>query len=277
MGLKRRITLGFMGIVAILLIAGMVSFIELSMLGRETDKIFDSTRRNSDYASEMLKSLSSQNNAFIKMLAFDDNSYDTICYNSIDRLEEVLTSARRHSLQPEFIDSMVMNARQIRTLCSNFADARDSLNRLAEARRLVQLADSTHTTTPATVSVRDQRSTTIPIYNDYRVVYNNTMEMVSGYLTLSQDALAPDAQQLHHNAYRAVTPVMISLLVMIVVVLMLYYFTMIICVNPIISINKSLINFLNFKIPFAPKCYKRDEAEQLCENISALIKGSKKQ
>lgn len=264
-----------MGIVSILLISGMVSFVELSLLGRETDKVFVSTRRSSDYAGEMLKALSSQNNAFVKMLAFDDKSYDTICYRSLVRFEQVLNEAREHSLNPEYIDSMSVRSLHLRTLCSEFIAARDSLDRLAEARRLVQLADSTVVVEPVVVSGKDRRAATIPIYNNFRIVHNNTMEMVSGYLTLSQDALAPDAQRLHQNAYRAVTPVMISLLVMIIVVLMLYYFTMLTCVNPIVAINKSLASYIDFKIPFAPKCYRRDEAEQLCERVDSLIKGSK--
>lgn len=276
MGLKRRITLGFMGIVSILLISGMVSFIELSMLGRETDKVFVSTRRSSDYAGEMIKELSQQNNAFVKMLAFGDKSFDTICFRSLDRFEQVLTKAREHSSSPEYIDSMVVRSSHLRTICNDFIVARDSLDRLAEALRLVQLADTTAVAAPVVVSSKDRRATIIPIYNGYRVEHNQTMEMVNGYLTLTQDALAPDAQRLHHNAYRAVTPVMISLLVMIIVVLMLYYFTMLTCVNPIVAISRSLSNYIDFKIPFAPKCYKRDEAEQLCERVDSLIKGSKK-
>lgn len=40
----------------------------------------------------------------------------------------------------------------------------------------------------------------------------------------TQSSLAPRTEQLKRNAYRAVTPVLISLLVMIAIVLMLYYF-----------------------------------------------------
>ncbi len=282
MGLKRRITLGFMGIVSILLISGMVSFIELSLLGRETDKIFESTRRNSDFAGEMIRNLSSQNSTFVKMLAFEDNTLDSICYRSFDQLGEVLNRAHTHSATSEHIDSMSMRSQQMRNICSNFIAARDSLNKLAEARRIIQLVDSSQSDSTAThtvearVSDEELSATTISIYDQYQSHYNSMMEMVNLYLSLSQDALNPDAQRLHHNAYRAVTPVMISLFVMIIVVLMLYYFTMIICVNPIIAINNSLKNFMSYKISFAPKCYRRDEAEELCEGINKLIKESKK-
>lgn len=61
------------------------------------------------------------------------------------------------------------------------------------------------------------------------------------------------------NAYRAVTPVLISLVVMIAIVLMLYYFMSVYCVNPIIRMNKGLGDYLSFRVPFAVKADCKDE------------------
>lgn len=67
------------------------------------------------------------------------------------------------------------------------------------------------------------------------------------------------------NAYRAVTPVLISLVVMIATVLMLFYFTMLYCVNPIVAMNKGLGQYLTFRIPFAVKAECKDEILELKE------------
>lgn len=77
------------------------------------------------------------------------------------------------------------------------------------------------------------------------------------------------------NAYRAVTPVLISLVVMIAIVLMLYYFMSIYCVHPIVRMNKGLGDFLTFRIPFAVKGELKDEVLELKEKIDTLIALSK--
>ena len=87
----------------------------------------------------------------------------------------------------------------------------------------------------------------------------------------TQRSLAPRAEQLKKNAYRAVTPVLISLVVMIATVLMLFYFTMLYCVNPIVAMNKGLGQYLTFRIPFAVKAECKDEILELKEKIEALV------
>ena len=91
------------------------------------------------------------------------------------------------------------------------------------------------------------------------------------YMTSTQSSLAPRAEQLKKNAYRAVTPVLISLVVMIATVLMLFYFTMLYCVNPIVAMNKGLGQYLTFRIPFAVKAECKDEILELKEKIEALV------
>ena len=90
-------------------------------------------------------------------------------------------------------------------------------------------------------------------------------------VTSTQSSLAPRAEQLKKNAYRAVTPVLISLVVMIATVLMLFYFTMLYCVNPIVAMNKGLGQYLTFRIPFAVKAECKDEILELKEKIEALV------
>ena len=94
-------------------------------------------------------------------------------------------------------------------------------------------------------------------------------------MSATHEGLPPRAEQLDRNAYRAVMPVLISLIVMIAIVLMLYYFITIYCVNPILSLRKSLADWLAFRLPFAPKSECRDELLELKENIETLINQNK--
>lgn len=106
---------------------------------------------------------------------------------------------------------------------------------------------------------------------EFEGVYNRLSAAVKAYMTSTQSSLAPRTEQMKKNAYRAVTPVLISLLVMIAIVLMLYYFMSIYCVNPILDMNRSLGNFLTFKMPFAVRSECKDEVLELKEKIDTLI------
>ena len=94
-------------------------------------------------------------------------------------------------------------------------------------------------------------------------------------MTSTQSSLAPRAEQMKKNAYRAVTPVLISLVVMIAIVLMLFYFMSIYCVTPIERMNKGLGDWLSFRVPFAVKGDLKDEVLELKEKIESLINISK--
>ena len=91
----------------------------------------------------------------------------------------------------------------------------------------------------------------------------------------TQGSLAPHTEQLKKNAYRAVTPVLISLLVMIAIVLLLYYFMLLYCVNPILHLNRSLGEYLQFRIPYRPKGDFQDELQEINEKVETLVALSK--
>ena len=78
------------------------------------------------------------------------------------------------------------------------------------------------------------------------------------------------------NAYRAVTPVLISVAVMIAIVLMLYYFMSIYCVSPVVRMNKSLGDWLSFRTPFNVKGDLRTRSSN-SRRIETLIQPVEKQ
>ncbi|MEE1167466.1 MAG: hypothetical protein UHS52_00435, partial [Alistipes sp.] len=82
--------------------------------------------------------------------------------------------------------------------------------------------------------------------------------------------------RLSHTARRSVTPVFISLLVMFVVVLMLYFFLKRLFVKPILRINRSLGDYLAYKVPFDKSISCRDEIEELRDRVDTLISKSNK-
>ena len=97
----------------------------------------------------------------------------------------------------------------------------------------------------------------------YSKAYDKLTGSIKNYMISTQSSLAPRTEQLKRNAYRAVTPVLISLLVMIAIVLMLYYFVSAYLVRPVLAMNKSLGDYLRFGLPFRIKAEVKDEVAEL--------------
>ncbi|MFI3258897.1 MAG: hypothetical protein R3Y16_02240 [Rikenellaceae bacterium] len=260
MGLRRRVSFGFMSIVGVLLLSGLVSFVELNTLSNDTDEILGADRRYKVLSSQMLDALRNHNVAFVQMAAFGDRSLDSLCIASMDRLDFVIADAQTDALVPDVVDSLGVIAAQLREVSTRFLNAPKFDASYAELFEEIPNLDS------LAASFSRRR------YTEYQPAYDQMLLTIDLYIAESQNALIPSADQLHRNAYRAVTPVLISLSVMIVIVLMLFYFMMTYSVVPVININRSLKDYLAYKVPFAPKGERRDEMQELCERVEQLIK-----
>ena len=222
-GLRKRVTVGFLSIVCLLFFSGMVSFLELSHLSRDTGEILKANKRNIELAKEMLDAAHEQNIALIRLSVFGDRSCDSLCRKSMERLLAFGGAAR---------------------------------------------ADSPAALRPDSLGGRWYSE-------EYQALYGRLTAAIKSYMTSTQSSLVPRAEQMKKNAYRAVTPVLISLAVMIAIVLMLFYFMSIYCVTPIERMNKGLGDWLSFRVPFAVKGDLKDEVLELKEKIESLINISK--
>ena len=104
-GLRKRVTVGFLSIVCLLFISGMLSFFELSHLSRDTGDILKASRRNIELAKEILDAAHNLNVALIHSSVLGERHYDTISRASMRRLEEVWLTAQSEALDKSFLDS----------------------------------------------------------------------------------------------------------------------------------------------------------------------------
>lgn len=249
-GLRRRVTIGFMSIVVLLFFSGMISFFELSTLSYDTGEILKASKRNMQLAKEMLDAAHEHNVALIHLSVLGDLEYDSMCRRSVDRLERVLATADAEALDRSTLDSLTFTIAQVRLLTDSYL--------AFGANGTGQYVDRNW------------------YKYQYESLYGRLTSDIKGYMTSTQSSLVPRAEQLSKNAYRAVTPVLISLVVMIAIVLMLFLFMTIYCVNPIVRMNRSLGDYILFKMPFQLKADCRDEMLELKEKIETLIAMSKK-
>ena len=260
-GMRKRVTVGFLSIVCLLFFSGMVSFIELSRLSRDTGEILGANQRNIELAREMLDAVHAQNVAMVRRSVFGDRSYDSLCRAGVDRLEQALLTAQAEALDKSYLDSLAFATTELRVLTDNFLASGiggASADSLSGSRAGVRTA------------VVDSLGSRW--YNKvYEVQYDKLISAINNYMTSTQSSLAPRAERMKTNAYRAVTPVLISLVVMIAIVLMLYYFILVYCVSPVERMDKGLENYLSFRVPFAVKGELKDEMLTLKEKIESLI------
>ena len=259
-GMHKRVTVGFLSIVCLLFFSGMVSFLELSHLSRDTGEILKANKRNIELAKEMLDAAHEQNIALIKLSVFGDRSCDSLCRASMERLESTLSVAQGEALEKSFLDSLAFATTELRLLTDNY------------------LAFGGVGTANAAAAVAAGRADSLGSrwYSDeYQALYGRLTAAIKSYMTSTQSSLVPRAEQMKKNAYRAVTPVLISVAVMIAIVLMLFYFMSIYCVTPIERMNKGLGDWIAFRVPFAVKGDFKDEVLDLKEKIETLINISK--
>lgn len=284
-GLRKRVTVGFLSIVILLFFSGMVSFLELSHLSSDTGNILEASQRNISLAKEMLDAVHDQNVALIHISVFGDRSYDSLCRVSLERLENTLLIAQQEAVDKSFLDSLAFATTELRLLTDTFMAytepeiAPDSGAIFHEEITIEPLTDADSV---GTMTFEFDTSDPNPLdvgnvtggkwYNDeYEVLYSRLTAAIKSYMTSTQSSLAPRAEQMKKNAYRAVTPVLISLAVMIAIVLMLYYFMWIYCVSPILRMNKGLNDFIMFRMPFAVQGELNDEMRELKEKIDSLV------
>lgn len=286
-GIRKRVTVGFLSIVCLLFFSGMLSFLELNVLSRDTGEILKANRRNIELAKEMLDAAHEQSMAFMRLSLYGEAQYDSLCRAGMERLERTLAVAREEAVDKSFLDSLAFTTTELRLLTDRLlaasAEQRAHEQRLAveaEQRRLLRSIDSLSPIAADTLETQSteslfSREANLAAQATHDRLYHRLTAAIQNYMTSTQSSLAPRTEQLRKNAYRAVTPVLISLLVMIAIVLLLYYFMLLYCVNPILKINRSLGDYLQFRIPFRPKGDFRDELQQINEKIETLINSSK--
>lgn len=286
-GMRKRVTIAFFSIVALLFLSGMLSLIELNRLSRDTEDILRANQRNISLAKEMLDAAHRQNMAYIRVAIYRDWHYDSVCRNSMTRLEECVATARAEAIDSTMLDTLTLATSSLKQLTERelqrFALQREREEQVARMAALQYVVDTLSSVEVIDTVVAQKVVAPAPTVADfveqeqYEQTFSSLTSAIQDYMTSTQGSLAPRTEQLKKNAYRAVTPVLISLGVMILIVLLLYYFMMHYCVNPIVRIARSLSEFVQFRMPYRPKGDFQDELKEINESIDTITSLSRQQ
>ena len=232
-GFGKKVSVAFLSVVALLAASGVISLFELSNLSLDTDEILAASHSDIETAKNLLSSAHDHSRAMIDIAVFENESSRERCNEALKEIGAHIESVRSNApLQMQgCLDTLALYGAELQQLAENYGAP------------LEVSADSV-----MTVFTRNYGHSW---YTDnYEPAYNNFVDQVKRYISLSHGELAPRAEQLSKNAYRSVAPVLISLAVMIAIVLMLYYFVYIYAVKPILKMNRALADYLSFKIPY---------------------------
>lgn len=257
-GIGKRITIAFLSIVTLLTISGVISLFELSNLSYDTEAILSANSRDMEVSKNVLRSAHEHSRAMIDVAILGNEDKKENCRKVMTEFDAFIASMRKNapaSMQGN-LDTLSLYGAQLRMLTENYSST--------ETVVIDSLTVEVHKV--------DGRKWYVEVYEP---AYDRFTAQLERYITLSHSVLAPRAAQLSKNAYRSVTPVLISLTVMIVILLMLYYFIYIYGVNPIKRMNRSLADHISFKLPYKAKAEMIDEIKELNDNIENIINLSK--
>ena len=261
-GIRKRVSIGFLSIVVLLFFSGLVSLFELNHMSADIDIILSTNRKSIEISEGMLDAVRANDRAVMRYAVMRDTSYLDSCRMRFMDLSNKIAQARQETSN---------------SAASLFDLLDESVGQLNGVfAQLKQSNAVENSMLPDSMRVGQQPYDGDVWYDEvYMPVYNKTCSQITQLLTHSQSYLTPRAERLSRNAYRAVTPVFISLVVMIVILLMFYYFIMIYTVKPIVEINKSLGDWIRYKLPVIIKAECRDELEELKSKIESVTSNAK--
>ena len=265
-GIRKRVTIGFLSIVVLLFFSGLVSLYELNHMSTDIESILASNKRSIELSETMLDAIRANDRAVVNYAILRDTIYADSCRVTAEAFRAKIAQARGESNKSaaSLFDSLDSYA-------ANMDEAVEQLLMSRTIEHQIELA----------------MADTLGLYNSfdgrqwydktYLPAYNTTSNSIMRVMSDAQTSLTPRAERLSRNAYRAVTPVFISLVVMIAILLMFYYFIVVAVIKPILEMNSSLGDSIRYKIPFGIKAECRDEMKELQEKIESVMNNPKSQ
>lgn len=261
-GIRKRITIGFLSIIVLLFFSGLVSLFELNHMSADIDIILASNRNSIAISEGMLDAIRANDRAVIRYAVLRDTAYVDSCRVRYINLAVKIKKAREETSKSaaSLFDSLDTSAARLNEVVEQLRKSRNVENSL----------------------LPDSLAGDKILYNgndwynkEYMPIYNTASGQILQILSYAQNSLTPRAERLSRNAYRAVTPVFISLVVMIVILLMFYYFILMYAVKPIVEMNKSLGEWMRYKLPFMVKTECHDELKELKDKIESVTNNAK--
>lgn len=238
--IRKKIKVGFLVLVGLLLFSGMVSLFELTRLSKRTRSLLESSYYNLELSKRMLDAVEQQNSSLLQMILFQESEYDSLYVAGSHEFDTALTEAAEIEQVQTELDSIVVARDRYRALVHRFFDEHHNTD-------------------------------VVWFLGMYKTTYNRLTTSIKEYMTNSQYSLVSRATQLENNAYRAIMPGIITLVVAIVIALIFMFMIDFYYTRPIVKLQKGLDGYLRHNVPFRVRTGGSDEVGRLEDSIEALV------
>lgn len=250
MGIRKKISLGFVVIGSILFLSSVIAVFEFSRMQRSVTGLM-TANINSINTSRMLMELTDEYNFILISRVIIDSS---------------ITSAE--ILYDDRFDSYIA------TIKGNFS----SKNEIAIADSLalsyskyLSVISGSRGIMSAGIEQRKEwyENELKPVFSDLRK-YKKELGLIT------QTALAQNSNELHEGYYRSIMPGIIAVGAGIVLVLLFNYFINIYFISPILLISKGIKNYRDFRKSYSVQLDNQDEIEEINIEVRNIIEENKK-
>lgn len=240
-GLRQKILYGFIILGCLLFFSGAVSFFELLRLTHNTKSIMDTNRTDIELSKKMLDAVQEQNTALLKIVGGYVVNADSIVMRSVNEFNEAFDEAYAlHKSTDRLMDVELAKIRYNETVNQIFVD-----------------------------SIRNEN------IEWFAEVYSNSYYeltlAIKNFMLSTQNVVDENTERLRNNAYRAITPGILTLGIAIIIIIVFYGLIDLYYIKPVIKITAGLRDFLHSKIPFNVKVEGKDEVLRLKEYIDELV------
>ncbi len=249
MGIRRKISLGFVIIGVVLFISSVISVFEFSRM-RQTVTNLMKDNINSINTSRLLLELTDEYNFELLSRVIKDSSVKSVDIVPDDRLHKYLGNIRRGFASHEervVADSLSQAYSDYISVINSTSDI--MLKNLGERIKWYE--------------------------NELKPAYNNLNKYKKLLGLMTQAALAENAKELQEGYYRSIMPGIIAVGAGLMLVLLFNYFLNIYFISPIILISKGIKNYREYNKSYNVQLENDDELQDLNSGVKIIIDENK--
>ncbi len=250
MGIKGKVLSGFVLLGLILFISGVMSMYLLTTVGKSVTGLLHENYKSIEISKNMLDALERENSGVLQVLAGNRDKGLAIVDEGRKLFENCIIDAKGNLTiqgEKELVDSIYLAHEKFDSLLNNLA-----------LRSVIELSDRTW------------------YVNQVNPSYNAVANRVKALMTINETAIIENASALENNAYRAIMPGIIAIVVGFFLTILFNLFINYYFLTPIVKLTRAVDDFVKHKIPFDVTVETKDEIGELRDAISTLVTQAKK-
>ena len=250
MGIRKKISLGFVGIGSILFLSIIIAVFEFNRMRNSVTDLMKANI-NSINTSRKLMELTDEYNFILLSRVITDSALiaDEIIYDN--RFDNYISSIKNNftsDIEISVADSLTATYEHYLAV---IGETREVMTMTADARK-------------------EWYDTKV------KLVYNNLRKYKKELGALTQQALADNTNELQEGYYRSIMPGIIAVSAGIILVLLFNYFINLYFISPLLLISKGIKNYREFRKSYNVQFDNDDEIQEINSDVKSIIEENKK-